>query len=131
MVSRMRCVWFIGVLALVTVGCGQKGPKLVPVEGTLKVNGEPIEGALIEFQPDDVSGSPSYGDTDAHGFYEMKFSPQRSGALVGTHTFRITTENENLRKPEILPPMYHIQSQEKREVKDEKNVIDFDIQLAR
>lgn len=126
---RKHIAWLV-LPALLMFGCGQKGPKLVNVEGTLTVNGEAIEGALIEFQPDDPTGSPSYGATDADGHYELEFNPQRKGALIGMHRVRITTENENLRKPELLPPIYNTRSQQKFEVKDERNnVIDFQIQL--
>lgn len=127
--QRNQIAWVV-LPALLMLGCGQQGPKLVNVEGTLTVNGKPIEGALIEFQPDDPNGSPSYGATNAEGHYELEFNPQRKGALIGMHTVRITTENENLRKPELLPPTYHTQSQQKYEVKDQRNnVIDFSIQL--
>ena len=33
------------------LGCGDSGPKLVPVSGTVLLNGEPLEGATVVFTP--------------------------------------------------------------------------------
>ena len=125
--EQKRIVW-IGVAIVLAVGCGQDGPKLVPVEGTVTLNGAPVAGALVGFQPDDPMASPSYGETDENGHYVLKFTLQREGAMLGTHTVSISTENENSRKPETLPPEYNQNSQLKREVKDEENVFDFPIE---
>jgi len=110
-------------------GCGQSGPRLAPVEGTVTLNGKPVVGALVTFQPDGPLASPSYGETDEDGHYFLKFSPQREGAMIGMHTVSITTENENTKQPERLPPEYNQRSQLKKEVKDQENVIDFPIEL--
>ncbi|MBN1589051.1 MAG: carboxypeptidase regulatory-like domain-containing protein [Pirellulales bacterium] len=102
---------------------------MVSVEGTVTLNEKPVVGALVSFQPDDPMASPSYGETDEKGHYVLKFSPQRDGAMIGMHTVSITTKNENLKKPETLPPQFNEQSELKKEVKDGENVIDFPIKL--
>ena len=97
-------------------GCQPKGPKLSPVEGVITLNGEPLVGALVEFQPLIGTGTPSYGDTDEDGHYELMFSQKRSGALVCEHLVRISTFNENERVREKLPHEYHSHSEIQREV---------------
>ncbi len=111
-------------------GCGGDQFPVVPVTGTITLNGAPLEGALVEFQPLDMQGSPSYGATDAAGKYELVFSQSRKGAWVGEHVVRISTRNENERIREKLPPSYHADSDIKREVTaDGENVLDFNIDL--
>ncbi len=111
-------------------GCGGDPLPVVPVTGTITLDGQPLDGALVEFQPFDSKGSPSYASTDAAGKYDLAFSQTRRGAWVGEHLVRISTRNENERIPEKLPSRYHVDSDVKREVRaNEDNVIDFDIRL--
>lgn len=120
----------IAALALATApGCSQDGLPLAPVEGVVTLNGSPLSGALVEFQPLAVDGSPSYGETNEQGRYEMMFSQDRAGAWTGQHRVRITTRNENERIAELLPPEYHAETTLVREVKvDTTNVFDFRIE---
>lgn len=57
------------VLALLLAGCGPKGPKLYPVQGTVTYNGQPLPEGDIVFSP------TSPGEVDDHGkIKEGKFS---------------------------------------------------------
>jgi hypothetical protein len=115
---------------LFAVGCGEDGPPLAAVEGTVTLDGQPLPAALIEFQPKAPEGSPSYGETDAEGRYQLLFSQSLNGAWIGEHRVRITTLNENQRIAEKLPPEYHRRSQLVRVVEAGKtNVFDFAIEL--
>jgi len=71
-----------GLVAL--VGCGG-GPRLAQVEGTVKVNGKPLDKIQVEFWPE--AGAPrSRGVTDAEGRYTLTSDDgKRKGALVGRH----------------------------------------------
>ena len=71
-----------GLLAI--VGCGG-GPKLVAVEGTVKLNGKPLNGIQVEFWPL-TNGPRSMGTTDAQGHYSLLVDDGvRKGAVVGQH----------------------------------------------
>lgn len=94
-------------------GCGSPGPKLGTVSGTVTLDGKPVPDAKVEFQPDG-GGSPSYGTTDAGGRYELMYTHDKAGAMVGHHSVRITTgrtitdpDGEALDIPETLPARYH------------------------
>ncbi|MBN1912685.1 MAG: Ig-like domain-containing protein [Pirellulales bacterium] len=128
---KRTCIILACVLPIFIAGCGPDGPKLVPVEGAVTFNGRPLADTLIEFQPDDPMASPSSGVTDADGHYVLQFDPERYGAMPGMHTVTISTENENTGKREILPPKYNTQTELKREVKDETNVIDFPLESVK
>ncbi len=78
------CTLFLPVL----VGCpgGADGdlPDLVPVTGTVTLDGEPVEGVNVTFIPTGTTpGGASYGATDASGKYELKSNDGRTGATAG------------------------------------------------
>lgn len=65
------------------VGCGNRGPKLVQIEGTVTRNGKPLPGFEVHFDPE--KGRPSAGTTDELGHYVLQYTPQKKGAVVGKH----------------------------------------------
>jgi hypothetical protein len=102
---------------LLAAGCGDSGPELGTVAGTVTLDGKPVPKATLEFQPG-PGGSPSYGTTDENGHFEMLYALGKPGALVGEHVVRITTEREEaadadgtappIEHPEILHANYHV-----------------------
>ena len=66
-------------------GCGSDGPKVVSVEGTVKLNGKPMDKILVEFLPTS-EGPRSFGETDSEGHFKLTTDDgKRNGASVGTH----------------------------------------------
>jgi hypothetical protein len=104
------------------------------VTGTVNLDGQPLPEANVEFQPVDPNGSPSFGFTDHDGEYELGYSLDRKGAVLGKHlvriyTFRDETSREGVpvEVPERLPPRYHEESQTHREVRRGNQRIDFQL----
>lgn len=68
----LLCIMLLGVWL---TGCGRGRPAFVEVTGTITLDGKPLEGAVVSFQPvSQESGGfarPSSAITDAEG----KFSP--------------------------------------------------------
>jgi len=88
------------LLLFLCFGCGNAGrPSLVPVTGTVYLDGKPVDGAEISFVPESTAvpgyGRPSRGTTDQSG----KFSPgtyqTADGLPLGTFKV-IVTKQENL-----------------------------------
>ena len=52
-------------------GCGNRIP-VTPVTGTIKLNGELVEDAMVTFIPDDSSGTVATATTDKAGKYILK-----------------------------------------------------------
>lgn len=84
------------VLLLAGAGCGTS--KYVPVSGTVTLNGQPLQGVMVIFQPvasggTDAGGVGSSGRTGPDGRYTLEaMTPQpQMGALVGKHRVRIAT----------------------------------------
>ncbi len=67
----IRCLammgWISGVLWL--GGCG--GPAGSEVEGIVKLDGKPLEGATVVFHPKSEGGTPASGVTDAEGKFKL------------------------------------------------------------
>ena len=79
------------VAILLLTGCGESGPELGLVSGTVTNAQGPVAGATVEFHPE--SGRPSYGTTAADGKYQLAFTSDRPGAMLGSHRIRVSISN--------------------------------------
>lgn len=97
-VSRFFPAWMCCAALFVTLGlsgCGSsEGYSLVPVSGTITLDGQPLADATVSFQPTGGAtlGPGSAAVTDSSGKFELKTSEadSRSGAVVGSHQVQIT-----------------------------------------
>ena len=93
MYCAIRFVPVTLLLALLAAGCGGGDrPDLGRVSGTVKLGGEPLENAEVMFVPS--GGRPSMGVTNSNGHYELEYTVDAKGAVVGTHTVTISTYRE-------------------------------------
>jgi hypothetical protein len=87
MASRKQLL-LSGILAIslgVLSGCGDGGPRVVSVEGTVKLDGKPLDKILVEFLPTS-DGQRSFGETDSEGHFKLTTDDgKRNGATVGRH----------------------------------------------
>ena len=123
----------LAVVAAATVlfvsGCGG-GPSLGEVSGKVTLDGQPLAGALVEFQPSEGRGS--IGSTDAQGVYKLSYTEDSQGAALGKHTVRITMANddEDQKKPGAgtIPARYNSKSELSADVKSGSNEFNFDLE---
>lgn len=88
----LRCIIVLGLIILLT-GCGEKGPLLVPVTGTVTLDGKPIEKASVTFMPAEGQPQPASGETDAQGKFKLRTTigpKDYVGALPGKFLVIIT-----------------------------------------
>lgn len=76
---------------------GCSGSKVVPVSGTVKLDGKPYPNAIVTFQPIGGENNPnpgrgSAGITDSNGRYTLVHDGKDKGAVVGRHRVRIFTD---------------------------------------
>ena len=89
---RAKRVTAVCVVVLAIGGLTGCGPSLVPVEGTITLDGKPLAGATIGMEL--VDGEKDFrlfsGETDANGRYAMRpFERGGEGALVGEYRVMI------------------------------------------
>jgi hypothetical protein len=124
--------WFALLLGAVLLGCGGGRSDLGRVSGMVTLDGQPLPNATVVFQPD-AAGPASYGLTDSRGLYTMMYDHSTRGAVIGTHTVRITTFQEGDPEadppipaaPETLPAKYNRTSELREEIQAGNNEIDF------
>jgi hypothetical protein len=96
---------------------------LAPVSGIVTLDGQPVSGVRVTFQPSgrDVEnpGPGSSAFSDASGRYELKTVRDEPGAVPGQHTVRILNpepekagSNDGAGPPrkEIIPRRYEVSS---------------------
>ena len=117
------------VAALFISGCGGGGADLGDVSGKVTLDGQPLAGALVEFQP--AEGRGSIGVTDAQGSYRLSHTEDLQGAVLGTHTVRITLADDD-EDPQPgggrIPARYNSLSELTAEVKSGSNELNYDLQ---
>lgn len=69
-------------------GCGDGSPNLAPVAGFVMIDDAPLVNATVTFEP--KSGRPSMGVTNEQGEFELTYSAELEGAIIGPHVVRIT-----------------------------------------
>lgn len=126
-----------GLLALTALlsGCGGSGVEVAPVTGRVTLDGAPLAGARVRFQPEASGGSPSYGAADSDGNYVLAYKRDQPGALIGWHTVSVERgghdDSANKSKPQALPPRYNTASELRKEVKQgEDNIIHLELKTA-
>jgi hypothetical protein len=130
---RRFALFSLAVLGInVLVGCGPGGPALGTVEGTVTLDGAPLPEASIVFEP--LEGRSSHGETDSTGKYELQYTEERPGALIGTHTVKVSTGKTVQSKDgsdkvvaEKVPSKYNVQTTMEQEVKSGSNTIDLQL----
>jgi hypothetical protein len=83
----------LAIALIPLLGCGRHAPPAT-VEGTLRLNGKPLDNCLITFLPEPGQGAKtphSAGVTDPQGAYRLRFDNQQEGAAVGRH--RLTVQD--------------------------------------
>ena len=128
----VRCLTPI-VLCLLVAGCGSKDD-LAKVKGKVTLNGQPLEGAIVQFQPTAQDGSPSAGKTDAKGRYELLYTFNSPGAMPGEHIVSIRTagayydeEGSDAERDERVPAKYNTRTELRRTVEPGTNTINFEL----
>lgn len=78
------------VLFLCFCGCPSNG-NIGWVEGVVKLDGVPVGNATVIFHPAS-DARESVGTTDENGYYELRYTRNVDGAVVGQHKVTISSE---------------------------------------
>ena len=122
------------LLVMSVLGCGGGGaddqPDLGLVTGTVTLDGKPLAGVEVLFLP--TGGRPSQGNTDDAGKYELAYTRDANGAVLGKHTVQISTVFDPDAPPSDsavkVPEQYGEQSTLTAEVVAGENTFDFKLE---
>jgi len=121
------------LLVALAVGCGESGPPLGTVQGTVTLDGQPLAEAELMFMSD--VGGASLGMTDAEGRYSLWYAGGSQGAVVGSHVVTITTaitesdgEGNETTRLERVPAKYNVETTLTADVQEGDNTFDFHLQ---
>jgi len=85
----------LAAAAIATViGCGKGSRSLAQVNGVVTLDGKPLSGGSVVFQPvappgSVIAGKGSAAFCDAAGRYHLETIDGRAGAVIGEHRVRI------------------------------------------
>ena len=103
----MRMRFVLGLALLSAVGCGGSSYRFAPVSGKITLDGKPLAGASVNFQPIAVgseTGPGSAGKTNEKGEYTLTSSKGKNGAQVGKHQVSISLLNAQVGDRDERPP---------------------------
>ena len=136
---KNSCGLAIVAALAVTVIAGCAAKEHGHVTGVVKINGEPVEGAVVTFAPKE-GGRSAFAKTAADGSYELEYTVGVKGAKIGPNSVCLTTYvaptlDDNNRvvdpgKPERFPPEYNERPTVTTEVAPGDNQIDFDVEAT-
>lgn len=124
-----RVFWcFISVWGI--SGCfggGESLPELANVTGTVTLDGSPLPGANILFQPQ--QGKTAFAMTDEKGKFELMYNQDVAGTVPGSYSVKVSKE-KNPEEPgmDLVPPKYNEKTTLKADVKSGvENDFQFDL----
>ena len=94
-VNAITGPFFFGLLcSAALLGCGDSQRSVVPVAGRVTLDGRPLSGAGVNFQPlaragETLAGRGSFAYCDDDGRFELETVDGRPGAVVTLHQVRI------------------------------------------
>jgi len=128
--SRLARMFVAGCCLLVMVGCAQESVPVAEVTGRVTLEGKPLEGVVVQFEPRDRPNQKkilpgAYGVTDADGRYRaFRTGNKKFGAAVGVSQVKVTVPEGNNAK---IHPRYSQDRAFWAEIAPGQNVYDFEL----
>ena len=116
---------FSAIVFLALSGCDSGGVALGTVSGKVTKSGKPQPGVWLKFVPVQP-GRQSSGRTDANGNYELKYTQEKNGALVGKHRVSLGSGGEVGKGGNLLHPEVELHTEEV-DVHSGANMLNFEL----
>ena len=84
---RWNHTLLLGAILLANPGCGGNELDLATVSGTVLLEGLPVQGVFVIFNPEGLPESMAI--TDREGKFELQYNVKREGAPLGKHEVRL------------------------------------------
>lgn len=72
------------------LGCSGGGSGTVAVQGLVRLDGQPLKSASVQFVPEDPAGRDAMATTDQEGRFVLSTFDARDGALPGSYKIVVT-----------------------------------------
>lgn len=82
---KLSSVFLVLGTLLISVGCGERGPELLPVKGIVTFKGKPIAKINVMFVPSDKQGIIAQGTSDENGKFWLQTLDPKDGAMPGNY----------------------------------------------
>lgn len=108
-------------------------PDLSEVTGVITWDGEPLSGAKVVFEPEEVREKArrraSSSTTEEDGTYRLYYNPKTSGATPGKHKVMIFKMQDNSGEAgeQLIPAKYNEKTELTADVTEGPNEINFDL----
>jgi hypothetical protein len=87
MLQRVGNRLLVLALLLAASGCGRQ---MVQLEGKVTLDGEPLEGATVTFNPEGGAGAPASGLTGSDGVFYLTTRTSGDGVARGSYKVTVT-----------------------------------------
>lgn len=113
-------------IVLAATGC----QRIVDVTGTVRLDGKPVKGVIVMFDPASLDQPRGVASTDENGVYKLRrLGPgSKPGVPLGTYSVKVMSDMDNPSAGRI-PEKYFRNSELTREVKGPSPHV-FDIELS-
>jgi hypothetical protein len=104
-------------------------PELGAVTGTVTLDGKPLDTATVVFES--PSGRSAFGSTDAQGRYELLYTGNARGAVLGPNRVIIKSRLDAPPGPDWkdpIPARYNATTELTAEVVPGRNAFDFQLE---
>jgi hypothetical protein len=95
--------WGILLIALFLPACG--GKNLTKTVGVVTLDGQPLSGAMVRFNPEAPDGSPAQAISAPDGTFLLK-TEDAEGAAPGSYRVTVLNALKQKRTPDTLPKVY-------------------------
>jgi len=116
-------------LAASVMGTKRQLPPLAAVHGTVTLNRQPLDGAVVTFHPVDAKPGSKLASstalTDEDGHYTLYYLSDVPGAVIGKH--RVAVDKRDTGNRPMLPSRYILGTDLVKDVKEGSNTIDLDL----
>ncbi|WP_339733977.1 hypothetical protein [uncultured Gimesia sp.] len=124
--TRMMSVATLTAMVVIGVGCSERAsdmPELGQVHGTVTLDGKPLPGVNLYFEPE--KGRSSMAQVNTDGVYEALYLIDEKGVKLGPCTVRV---ERGIHGPAlVIPAKYGSQSELKLDVKQGGNTFDIEM----
>jgi hypothetical protein len=95
--------WGILLIALFLPACG--GKNLTKSVGVVTLDGQPLSGAIVVFNPEAPDGSPAQATSESDGTFRLK-TEEAEGAAPGSYRVTVLNVSKVKRTANTLPKVY-------------------------